>query len=50
MNDDPLQETDIYATEKKECADDNQQVQINPEETEMEDDISDVLQKSFTSE
>ena len=44
---DPLAEGDIYAGEKKE---EQAQVAINSEETEMESDIGDVLNRSFTHE
>ena len=43
---DPLADGDIYAGEKKEEV----KTQINSEETEMESDIGDVLNKSFMHE
>ena len=44
---DPLQDTDIYATEKK---DGYQAPSVNSEESDLEFDISDVLNKSFKTE
>ena len=43
---DPLAETDIYAGERK-CREEVTAVQTNPEDTELEDDIGDVLNKQF---
>ena len=44
---DPLQDQDIYAGEKTECI---EQKPANPEDLELEDDISDLLSKSFDKE
>ena len=44
---DPLAETDIYAGEKQEA----EKVQtVNPEDTELDDDIGSLLDKSFKTE
>ena len=44
---DPLAETDIYAGERK-CKDSEvTNVQVNPEDTELEDELGDVLNKQF---
>lgn len=48
---DPLEDTDIYATVKKEEDDDSPKfVQVDSEQTEMEDDINDLLAESFRKE
>ena len=48
---DPLEDTDIYATVKKEGEDEPALVQSgDPDETEMNDDITDLLTKSFDKE
>ena len=48
---DPLEDTDIYATVKKEADDEPALVQSgDPDETEMNDDITDLLTKSFDKE
>ena len=43
---DPLEDQDIYAGEKK-CEDTTAVQTANPEDTEMEDDLADALDKSF---
>ena len=40
---DPLEDTDIYATVKEETSDEPKYVQVDSEQTEMDDDISDLL-------
>ena len=47
---DPLAETDIYATVKEENTEGRPSENINLEEQEMEDQIGDVLKKSFNHE
>ena len=47
---DPLEECDIYATEKKDEDDAPKLVQVDSEQTEMEDDINDLLNQSFKKE
>ena len=48
---DPLEDTDIYATVKDEKAADTQSfVQVDSDQTEMEDDINDLLNQSFKKE
>ena len=48
---DPLEDTDIYATEKKEDDGESKSlVQVDSEQTEMDDDISDLLTQSFRKE
>ena len=40
---DPLEDTDIYATVKEETSDEPKYVQVDSEQTEMDDDIGDLL-------
>ena len=48
---DPLEDTDIYATIKDENTDESKNfVQVDSEQTEMEDDINDLLAQSFRKE
>ena len=49
--DDPLQEVDIYATVKKEDSDDKViYTNTHPEDTEMDEDISNLLTQTFNTE
>ena len=47
---DPLEETDLYATEKKDEAAEPLYTQTNYEEQEMDDDINTLLDQSFSHE
>ena len=48
---DPLEDTDIYATVKEEETESSPKlVQVDSEQTEMEDDINDLLAESFKKE
>ncbi len=48
---DPLEDTDIYATVKEEETESSPKlVQVDSEQTEMEDDINDLLAESFRKE
>ena len=48
---DPLEDTDIYATVKEEQPEESKSfVQVDSDQTEMEDDINDLLSQSFKKE